>query len=328
MDNKRVDTVTSLYSKLIGTINACSEEENVININDVQSMLSQYLFEFRKFLDNWETEIKRRYGKTSSEFEILKNARSNEYDTHMEYRIMYQLRNYDQHCGNILARAQGKVDEHENKHYIFSMKRDLLLENYDKWKKEEKEYLSEQSEYIDIFPYILQLQKCIIEIHSKIMAIHFNKAFLSDCVNIISVANEFENEDTVRIIANNEDLDEAFWNQPTKTINFVDLMVPVCKKVLLSFFRNNLRLVKVVYYGDKYKNRLESFSYEINQENAQKIAQEDVITINGQKMIRLICEIELSNGNMYAVLADSRLGFKKLRELGSDCEKYLKAICK
>ena len=130
MDNKRVDTVTSLYSKLIGTINACSEEENVININDVQSMLSQYLFEFRKFLDNWETEIKRRYGKTSSEFEILKNARSNEYDTHMEYRIMYQLRNYDQHCGNILARAQGKVDEHENKHYIFSMKRDLLLENY------------------------------------------------------------------------------------------------------------------------------------------------------------------------------------------------------
>lgn len=107
---------------------------------DVQYKLSQFLFEFKKFLDNWETEIKRKYGKESDEIKIFKTTQAQEFDNHMEYRIMYRLRNYDQHCGNIVSNISCKINENEEREYKVLANRDILLNNFKEWKEPEIDY--------------------------------------------------------------------------------------------------------------------------------------------------------------------------------------------
>ncbi len=328
VDKNRIEPVIFAYKKLIESISSLSSQTDMYESRNIQYNLSQYLFEFKKFLDNWETDLSRKYGKKSKELKTLKNAQSEEYEEHMEYRIMYRLRNYDQHCGSIISQVTAYIDENENKSFKILMNRDLLLDNFDEWKQPEIEYLKRQSENIEIRKYIAQLQKSIIAIYEKTMQIHFNRTFLASCAKIIEFANEFDNEDNIRIIENEEEINEEFWDQPTKTLNFVHLMVPICKEVLAIYFRNNIRSIKIIFYGNKYRDRLKNFGIETNATIAEKISHSQFVNLAGQNMVRLIYTIEITNGDMYAVLADARFKQAELSELRDDCSCYLKALCK
>ena len=328
VDKNRIEPIMFAYQKLIESISLLNTQTDLYASRNIQYTLSGYLFEFKKFLDNWTTELKRKYGKNSKEFTIFKDAQIEEYEEHMEYRIMYRLRNYDQHCGSIISHVSEYIDENEKRAHRISMDRDMLLENFDEWKQPEIEYLKKQSEHIDVRPFILQLQKSIVNIYEKTMQIHFDKSFLNACSKIIDVANEFDNEDNIRIIANEEEIDEEFWSRPTKTINFINLMVPICKEILAIYFRNNARFIKILYYGERYKTQLKGCGIEINTEIAQKISQSQFINWNGQNMVRLLYQLELTKGDMYAVLADARFKHNQISELCTECSCYLKALCK
>ena len=327
-DKNRIDSVNFAYQKLIESIELLSSQPEILASRNIQFSLSGYLFEFKKFLDNWETELKRKYGEDSKEFKIFKNAQTEEYEHHMEYRIMYRLRNYDQHCGNILSKVTAYINENGNKAYEILMSRDILLENFDEWKRPEIDYLNSQPEHIEIRPFMFQLQKSILNIYEKTMQIHFGKDFLSACTKIIEVANEFDNEDDIRIIANEDEIDKEFWEQPSKTFNFVHLMVPLCKDVLSIHFRNNIAPIKVIFYGKTYKERLKSFGIETTEEIAQKISRSQFVSLAGQNMIRLIYRLEITNGHMYAVLADARFSHAETSELCTEYSRYINALCK
>lgn len=328
VDKNRIEAVIFAYKKLIESISNLSSQKDMFESRNIQYNLSQYLFEFKKFLDNWETDLSRKFGKKSKELKTLKNAQIEEYEEHMEYRIMYRLRNYDQHCGSIISQITAYIDENENKSFKILMNRDLLLENFDEWKPPEVEYLKRQPEYIEIRKYIFQLQKSIINIYEKTMQIHFSRTFLISCAKIIEFANEFDNEDNIRIIENEDEINEEFWNRPTKTLNFVYLMVPICKEILAIYFKNNIRSIKIIFYGNKYRDRLKNFGIETTAAISEKISQSQFINLAGQSMVRLIYNLEITNGDMYAVLADARFKQSEISELSNDCSCYLKALCK
>lgn len=58
-----------------------------------------FLSSGRTFLDHTETYLKRKYGSQSNEYLIFQSETNKIYDNSFEYRFMYKLRNYAQHCG-------------------------------------------------------------------------------------------------------------------------------------------------------------------------------------------------------------------------------------
>ncbi|MHB1153514.1 MAG: hypothetical protein ACYCWE_15330 [Eubacteriales bacterium] len=269
-----------------------------------------------------------KYGKNPNEYECFKKAQADEYDTYMEYRIMYRLRNFDQHCGNIISKIKGRLDANGKPEYFLLANRDRLLLQFDEWKKEEILYLKQQTENINLFPYIQILYKCILRIYDKIMQIHFNKNFLDSCTKLIKVANEFVNENNLRIASSEIQIDNDFFEQPKMHFEFNDLMISLCKKVLSEYIKNNVHYIKVVYHGEKYKERLNNFALEIDEETASKISQLEFITFNSKKMIRLIYSLNFDTGNMYSVLVDVNFKHEEIKELCADYGEYLKALCK
>ena len=132
VDKSRIEDISTSYKYLLDLIESLSNQNQYLVAKEIQNGLSQLLFVFRKFLDNWETDIKRKYGENSKELQIFKQAQAEEYDQYIEYRIMYQLRNYDQHCGNVISEIKAYIDENDNQCYKVYTDRDSLLKNYKK----------------------------------------------------------------------------------------------------------------------------------------------------------------------------------------------------
>lgn len=328
VDKNRIDNINISYKELMDAIDKLAAHNQYEIANEIQYKLSLFLFEFKKFLDNWETDLDRKYGKESDEFKSFKAAQAEQFDNHMEYRIMYRLRNYDQHCGNIISNITVRLDENEKEIYKILANRDALLTNYKKWNKTEINYLKTQDEYIDLLPYIRQFNICILKIYEKTMQIHFNRNLLIACAKIINIANEFENEDDVIIVSNEIEIDEAFWEQPTKKFNFIYLMVPICKQIISFHIKKNLSVVKVLYHGKNLDKRLRECAVVVDLKVMKKIVDSQFVNLAGQKMIRLLLKIFLNDNEMYVVLVDSRYEKSKRKELASNYALFLKALTK
>jgi len=327
-DRNRIDNINISYQELMRAIAKLATHNQYEVAKEIQYKLSLFLFEFRKFLDNWETDIKRKFGKDSSEIKAFKAAQVEQFDNHMEYRIMYRLRNFDQHCGNIISNITASLDENEKEIYKILANRDMLLNSFKEWKEPEIEYLKKQNEYIDMLPYIKQLNISILKIYEKAMQMHFNRNFLLACAEIINIANEFENEDIVRIISSENEIGKAFWKQPTKTFNFIHLMVPICKQILSFHIKQNLKIVKVLYSGENLATRLSECAIGIDSRVSSKIINSQFVDLAGQKMIRLLLRLSIIDNEMYVVLVDARYEKSKIRELTSDYEEFMRALTK
>lgn len=328
MDKNRIDAISISYESLMESIDNLSCRNQQMAAKDVQYKLSQFLFEFKKFLDNWETEIKRKYGKESDEIKIFKTAQAQEFDNHMEYRIMYRLRNYDQHCGNIVSNISCKINENEEREYKVLANRDILLNNFKEWKEPEIDYLNQQDEEIEMIPYIKQLYASTIKIHEKTMQIDFSRELYNDCAEIIGMANEFENEEYVIIISSEHELKQELEKQSAKKLVFTDLMVATCKQILTLHIKNNLDYVRVFFCGETLRERLGGCAIEVEPETFATIANTQVVNIDGKRMLRLLYSLYMDKREMYAALLE--MGHKRLNlnELDSDYSKYLSALCK
>ena len=329
MDNDRIQSVSQEYNELLILLDNLDKARSLYDYKKIQTTLSNYLFYFKKYVDNWETYLARTFGKKSSEFQSFKQAQADEYDKYMEYRIMYRLRNFDQHCGNIISSVSHSVDEEGAKKHIVYTQRDRLLAQFDEWKTDEIDFLKKQDEQIDILPYIIQFQKCIIRIHEKAMQIHFNEDFFDSCAEIIITANEFENEEDIRIASNEHEMNSDFWNSSTqKKLNLINLDVKACKELLKMHIRNNLLFVKVLYHGEHFDKLLKGCAIPVNIETVDKVSSTESISVNGQQMIRVFITLSLDTLAMCAVLADSKFKFKDIRKIEENYSKYIKALCK
>lgn len=146
-----------------------------LNIN---RCLMNFLASVRSYLDYIELNVKRKYGKTSSNAMKFKKYCSEAYDNSFSYRFLYKFRNYAQHCSLPLtrirfsAKADGKDSETDHRVLEVGINRDELLEKHFDWGKIKQE-VSEQPEIININDHLIKMMHSLKGIHSKYISDEF-----------------------------------------------------------------------------------------------------------------------------------------------------------
>lgn len=331
VDNKRIDAFSSTYIDFVNSVTDNKSDKSHDVANKIQQKFSQLLFEFKKYCDNWQTKLARVYGQKSEEYKIFKNATAYEYDNCMEYRIMYRLRNYDQHCDTIFSKLHTTIQADGSYVIIPLADRDYLINNFSKWKPEEKDFLEKQDAFIDFTPYARVLGECIKRVHNKIMEIHCGKNFYASCAKLICIANQFADEDNVVIIATENALSEEFKIKKELKLDITTLFVPFSKMMLKADIasKRDKDKILILYYGKRYRNQLKEVGTEIlSNDVMMKLAKSKSIDLCGHKMIRTNMQLKMDTQDCYFVLADRKVGYEKIKEICGLYQLYLKALLK
>ncbi|RZL45076.1 MAG: hypothetical protein EOP00_18240 [Pedobacter sp.] len=143
-----------------------------IHLMDINRLILNLLSSIRSYLDFTETRLKREYGSESDEFKLFKLAQSKAFDENFEYRFVYILRNYSQHCGLPTGSFQVKNKVNYQKLH-FHLLRDELLRSFD-WKKLKHE-LEMQSESFDILPLLEKTVVLLENINIQLNEFMINK---------------------------------------------------------------------------------------------------------------------------------------------------------
>jgi hypothetical protein len=125
---------------------------------DLNRLILNLLSSIRTYLDHTETRLKREYGVTSDEWLLFKQKTSHAYDKYFEYRFLYKLRNYSQHCG--LPAGSAEVTSFQDENLIWRDKmnvlfiRDKLISQYDGWTNLVETDLRTMPEKFDVLPLV------------------------------------------------------------------------------------------------------------------------------------------------------------------------------
>ncbi len=330
-DNKKIDSVINGYNELQKTVEIVLNKNNsisAINDIDISYYLSDYLFRARKYLDNWETHTKRQYGKNSLFLKLFKDATAYEYDNHMEYRIMYQLRNFDQHCNNIATSICIGLNSNGEKYLTIDMNINKLLSEYEKWKDIEKNDLATLGEIIDALSLVHEYHKCLLRIHQKTCEYHMNRELYLNCAEVLNYANEYkEDRETIQFVKQENIIDKEFWGQSTQTLNFTSWCVSECYNLLILHMKNNLSSVKVVYNGDQYEPLFKEAAIKVNETAINDLLHRSSIQgDDGKKYIIGCVHINLDKCAGWAVLLDARFSIEEISNLTNDYNNFVSAI--
>jgi hypothetical protein len=108
-------------------------------VESVMGATVNWLTAMRMFLDHEETQLKRKYGESSSEFATFKEATRQAYDGVVGYRFAYEFRNYVQHCGlplnHLVITAPAVPQTHLKQDTKLLLDRDNLLAEFNNWKR-------------------------------------------------------------------------------------------------------------------------------------------------------------------------------------------------
>jgi hypothetical protein len=136
-------------------------------VHRLDASVVNYLTMTRLFLDHRQTQLKRRYGRDSPQLRAFVAQRSHECNTGPEYRFVYKLRNYVQHCGMPLQVARTAhqlfiVDDKETVRFepLIGCSREHLLNQYNEWGPA-KDFLKRQPSEFALLPLLLGFTKAL-----------------------------------------------------------------------------------------------------------------------------------------------------------------------
>lgn len=127
---------------------------------------------FKSFLDHGEAALSRKYGPSSPEATVWKQAQSFEYDHSAAYRLFSNLRNYAQHVG--MPPLHFSLDHKAGSEDIairLEFKRSQLLETYSKWSKDARADLVNGEEVIQLFPLLDEWSHCFHRLVKNIQCV-------------------------------------------------------------------------------------------------------------------------------------------------------------
>ena len=278
--NRRIEPLQKAF-KRISTINiALMKQTNEYDRYDLSDAVSNFLFRFRKHLDNWETYLKRECADVPERYKAFKEATSQAYDSHIEYQLIYHLRNVDQHCDNIISGLQLGISEDGATYIEATAKCKYLLSVSDDWKPNEKELLQEHEE-IDLYKYLSVAYRCIQEIHQTILNTFFSMDLYDNCYKIVGLSNEFHDKrEHLKIFCQEEELTEEYFRRPRKTLNMEDWMVKECINLLKIYLKKNMPVAVVLYHGSISCEFIDEFAINLDK-------QEKKCDININEMIKV-----------------------------------------
>lgn len=179
-----------------------SEQKPILHYNrkniqviyrNVNRLFLNLLGSARTFLDHTETYLKRKYGKKSIKVAGFKRKTNELYDSSFEYRFIYKLRNFAQHCGfpvsEISIRRRGRE-------IILNpiFKKQILLNNFPGWGSQVKGDIEKQLEEFSATPIISEFFRNIQELNDKVRDIE-KTSVLEFIKNIEDFILKYKNQD-------------------------------------------------------------------------------------------------------------------------------------
>ncbi len=151
----------------------------------VMGSVVNWLTSMRLFLDHTETDLKRRFGKTSEEAQRFKTATSLAFDTNLGYRFLYRFRNYVQHCGLPLShidvsRPDPGSGTRAKQSVTLLLDRDALLTSYKEWGIVKSD-LEAMSPRFPLLPLVAEAMEGLRNVYRELLDIRLSDA-LNHCM--------------------------------------------------------------------------------------------------------------------------------------------------
>jgi hypothetical protein len=151
-------------------------------VESVVAATVNWLTSMRMFLDHEETQLKRQYGPSSSEFAKFKQATRDAYDGEVGYRFAYEFRNYVQHCGlplnHIVITAPLTPQPHVKQDVKLLLDRDMILNQFNNWKRVKADLLA-MNQRFELLPLLDGAMSGIQAINYACTEIDLDKALAS-----------------------------------------------------------------------------------------------------------------------------------------------------
>lgn len=139
--------------------------------------LFNYLSSARTYLDHTEKYLKNKYGNDSFHFKEFKKFTNQLYDNFFDYRFIYKLRNYAQHCGLPINTITFSVDKDILKRKINVTPlfvKSILKKSYKEWGQKLNEDFAFQPEEISVRQIIGNYYKNISDLNNEFITIEKN----------------------------------------------------------------------------------------------------------------------------------------------------------
>ncbi|WP_319479102.1 hypothetical protein [uncultured Draconibacterium sp.] len=169
------------------------------NPQNLSRLISEMLSNFRAFLDYWETSLKKEFNKNSIQVQSFKKATSFEYDNMFDYRFVYELRNYIQHCGMPNFLVKSILDINENKIYEVALNPKELLNNFN-WKPSVRKDLENRKTMINLLETFSNMIKSVERINNIALNCYDIKDCIKSCSFILSYEKYRIEKSTLAII--------------------------------------------------------------------------------------------------------------------------------
>lgn len=278
---RRFDSVRRAYERIVKIGDSLMGHSDDYDIEDFGNAISDYMFSFRKFLDTWETHIKRTCGEDSDLYRIFKKSTAKAYDNHDEYKIVYQLRNADQHVDQVVDLISIGMNSDGTPYIKANADCARLMQIYSKWKAPEKAHL-QQHQSIDLFAYIKVAHTCIMQIELDLVNYFMSEELYDSCCKMLVKANEFfEQRKGLAFLCQQEEMTKEFWSRPSKTLNNHHWMIPECIGMLEAFLRNNIRVATILCHGKNYAIPLANVATELSWEQIEQMHPGNKLIISG-----------------------------------------------
>lgn len=201
------------YNKLFNEFESSYEEylciagsKRLDKNNDIVRYIKNYLASYKSYIDGMNALLSRSFDKhIQIKFESLVRKA---YDDNFEYRFMYNLRNYAQHCGAPISSVEQKIDQEAK----IELKVNKFLSDHNGMQKsfrQELEYYESNS--IDVGNAIKSLHYIITSIQESILNIIMNDGnnnFLQSAYGLVQFYNKYSKIDGTLHIATDKQIDD------------------------------------------------------------------------------------------------------------------------
>lgn len=166
---------------------------------EVNRIIINYLSSFRMLVDHYDRVLNKQFGKSSNEYKQFIKHLSETYDNYFEYRFVYKLRNFCQHCG--LPVTEIIFEKNEIYRTIeLCFNKTYLLNEYDSWSpilKEDFTLLEEKFPVNEIVERNFEIMRDISELVRNIYKDHYFEAL----EKIDDLSKPFRGETEIVIIS-------------------------------------------------------------------------------------------------------------------------------
>lgn len=166
---------------------------------NLQRLVVNYLTATRLYLDHRQTFLTRRYGESSAVLAAFNATRRDIHEAHPEYRFLYELRNYVQHCGMPLqvVRVTQRLIPGDNSEAVHAdvsigFHRDMLLSEYGEW-RHARSFIESQPPEFPALPIIERCTALFVSIERAVVTTLMPDVW-ADAKQIVSLLREVTDE--------------------------------------------------------------------------------------------------------------------------------------